>query len=335
MVKQKQGIEGGLAMERISRRHVLQAGTAALLMPQAARAQSRWPEKAIRVVVGFAVGGQTDTFARLYSDYISKQTGATVVVENKTGALGSIAATEVKRAPADGHTLLFNTSGAMSVNRVLIKDLAYDTDRDFTLVSAMPTGGLPLVVNAKLGIKTLDDFVRYAKTAPRVSLGTFGIGSPAHLTVIELNKQYGLSIEPIHYRGEAPMFTDVIGQVIDGGVGSYVGAQPALQSGAGVVIAVPRKRLVALPDVPTFKEQGATSPLFELATYQCCAVAKETPRPIIERLSQLILEAAKSERAQAMFKTFGIDEGAMSLEETQALYDRESKIWIALASQIG
>lgn len=286
-------------------------------------------------MVGFAAGGQTDIFARTYGELLGKQTGVSVVVENKPGALGSLAATEVKRAPADGHTLLFNTSGAMTVNRVLIKDLAYDTDRDFELVAAMPTGGLPLFVSTKLGVKTLEEFVKYARSVPRVSLGTFGVGSPAHLAINEINKQFELKIEPIHYRGEAPMFTDIVTQVIDGGIGSYIGAQPVLQSGAGIAIAVPRRRLTVIPDVKTFREQGATSPLFDLTTYQCCAVPKGTSKEIVEGLSKILVQAGKSEKATEMFKTYGIDEGAMDLVATQALYARESPIWIELASNIG
>lgn len=320
---------------QFNRRQILHAAAASALLPGSSYANAQWPERSIRIIVGFAPGGQTDIFARTYGEFLAKQTGVSVIVENKTGALGSLAATEAKRAPADGYTLLFNTSGAMTVNRVLIKDLAYDTDRDFELISAMPTGGLPLFASSKLGVKNLGEFIRHAKSAPRVSLGTFGVGSPGHLTIIELNKQFDLKIEPIHYRGEAPMFTDLIGNVIDGGIGSYIGAQSVLQSGAGVAIAIPRKRLSVIPEVKTFREQGATSPLFDLTTYQCCAVPKGTPKEIVERISMILVQAGKSEKATEMFKMFGIDEGAMDLATTQALYSRESPIWIDLASKVG
>lgn len=321
-------------MSGVSRRVILGAAVSALACPAVVRASvGSWPQRPIRIVVGFAPGGQTDVYARMYGEYIGSQTGVPVIVENKTGALGSIAGAEVKRAAPDGLTLLFNTSGAMTVNRVLVKDLAYDTDKDFQLVAAMPTGGLPLIVSKKLGVTDLDGFVRKARSTGRMTLGTFGVGSPPHLTILALNKQYGLNIEPIHYRGEAPMFTDLVAQTIDGGVGTIVGAQPVLQSGSGQVIAVPRKRLTTFPDVPTFAEQGADSPMFGLLTYQCCAVPTGTPTAIVERLSELILQAAKTEKVRAMFETFGIDEGPMSLSATQALYAKESPIWIDFAKQ--
>lgn len=317
----------------LSRRSLLAAAAATLAEPVIARAAPAWPQRPIRIVCGFAPGGQTDLYARTYGEFIGSQTGVAVVVENKTGALGAIAGAEVKRAAPDGHTILFNTSGAMTVNRVLIKDLAYDTDKDFELVAAMPTGGLPLIVRKQLNVGDLDGFVRHARATGRVTLGTFGVGSPAHLTIMELNKQYGLNIEAVHYRGEAPMWTDVVAGTIDGGVGSFVGAQPALQTGAGQPIAVPRKRLATLPAIKTFAEQGATSPLFGLMTYQCCAVPKATPPEIVTRLSQLILQAAHSEKARAMFQTFGIDEGPMDLQATRDLYNREAPVWIGLAKE--
>lgn len=256
-----------------------------------------------------------------------------VVVENKTGALGSIAGAEVKRAPADGYTVLFNTSGARTVNRVLIKNLAYDTDKDFQLVAAMPTGGFPLIVSTKLGVSDLDGFVQYARKSGRATLGTFGVGSPPHLIILALNKKYGLNIEPIHYRGEAPMWTDVVAQTIDGGIGTVICAQPVLQSNSGAVIAAPRKRLLPYPDVKTFAEQGANDPIFNLLTYQCCAVPAGTPPEVAERLSDLILKAAQTEKLKAMFVTYGIDEGPTTRKATQELYDRESPAWIELARQ--
>jgi tripartite-type tricarboxylate transporter receptor subunit TctC len=318
----------------LSRRSLLGAAASAVAFPSIARSASEaWPQRPIKIIVGFAAGGQTDVYARLYGEFIGSQTGVPVVVENKTGALGSIAGAEVKRTAPDGYTILFNTSGAMTVNRVLVKDLAYDTDRDFQLVSAMPTGGLPLIVSKKLGVSDLDGFVRHARATGRVTLGTFGVGSPAHLTILALNRQYGLNIEPIHYRGEAPMFTDVVAQTVDGGVGTIVGAQPVLQSGSGQVIAVPRKRLTTFPEVRTFAEQGAESPLFGLMTYQCCAVPVGTPTAIVERLSDLITRAAQTEKVKTMFQTFGIDEGPMPIAATRELYAREAPVWIELARQ--
>lgn len=319
---------------KVSRRSFFAAMASAFALPSIARPDtSNWPQRPIKIVVGFAPGGQTEVYARMYGEFIGKQTGVPVIIEHKAGALGSIAGAEVKRAAPDGYTLLFNTSGAMSVNRVLIKDLAYDTDKDFHLVSAMPTGGLPLIMRKQLEITDLAGLVRHASATGRMSIGTFGVGSPPHLAILALNEQYGLTIEPVHYRGEAPMWNDVLAQVLDGGGGTIVGAQPVLQSGSGQMIAVPRKRLTIFPDVKTFAEQGADSPLFGLMTYQCCAVPAGTPTAILERLSDLIMRAAQTEKIKAMLATFGIDEGPMSIEATRELYAREAPIWIDFAKK--
>ena len=154
-------------------------------------------------------------------------------VENKAGASGSVAAAEAKRAAPDGYTLMFTISTTMIMNRVLIKDIPYDAEKDFVLVSIMPSGSLPFVAGEKTGAKTLDEFVAYAKKAEKVNIGTYGAGSYAHMAVAEMNKQYGLKMEAVHYRGEAPMWTDLAGGFIDGAHGSYSAALSVLQSGRG------------------------------------------------------------------------------------------------------
>ena len=211
-------------------------------------------------------------YARTYGEYIRSETGQNVIVENKAGASGSVAAVEAKRAAPDGYTLMFTISTTMIMNRVLMKDIPYDADKDFILVSIMPSGSLPFVAAEKTGAKTLEEFVAYAKKAEKVNIGTYGAGSYAHMAVAEMNKQYGLKMEAVHYRGEAPMWTDLAGGFIDGAHGSYSAALSVLQSGRGRAVAVSRKRMSTLPDVPSFAEQGTTSPIFKLTGFQCCAV---------------------------------------------------------------
>ena len=190
------------------------------------------------MVCSYAVGGQTDLLARTFGDYIAKQVGQAVVVENKAGASGSIGAAEVARAAPDGHTILCSIASAYMMNRVMLKNPGYDMDKDLTLVSIIPGAGQPLIASKQSGIKTLDDFVAFARKKGQVNFGTFGVGSGPHRTIIALNKQYGLKIEPIHYRGEAPMWTGLMEGTLDAAMGSYVAAQAVLQSNLGVVFAV-------------------------------------------------------------------------------------------------
>jgi tripartite-type tricarboxylate transporter receptor subunit TctC len=315
----------------LSRRALLRAGAVASLplFALASRAQA-WPSKAIRVVVGYPAGGQTDLFARLYGEYVQQQTGQQWVVENKSGAGGSIAAGEVKRAPPDGHTLMFTISTTMIMNRVLYKAIPYDTEKDFALVSIMPSGGLPLVAATKTGTTNLTEFVDYAKRNDKTSIGTYAAGSFAHIAVAELNKQYGLKIEPVHYRGEAPMWTDLGSGSIDAAIGSTGAATNILQTGKGKAIAISRKRSPKLPGVGTYEEQGAVSRAFSLTGFQCCAAPAGTPKAVLNRLSELLVAAGKGEKVQAMMAMFGLDEAAMTIDESQKLYDAEAPIWLDL-----
>jgi tripartite-type tricarboxylate transporter receptor subunit TctC len=322
----------------VTRRHFIATGAAAAALPLVgarAEAQAGWPNKPIKIIAGYPAGGQTDLFARTYGDVISKKIGQPIIVENKAGAGGTVAALEVKRAPADGYTWQFTISTTLIMNRALMKEVPYDTEKDFILISIMPSGSLPLVAANKTGAKNLKEFVDYCKKTDKVSVGTYAAGSYAHMAVAELNKQYGLKIEPVHYRGEAPMWADLAGQTLDGAIGSYGAAQAVLQGGRGQAVAVSRRRNPLLPDVPTFLEQGAVSKCFQLTGFQSCSVPAGTPPEVVKKISELLVEAGKSDKVQEMMKTFGVDEAAMTLEATQKLYDEEKPIWLDLVKSLG
>jgi tripartite-type tricarboxylate transporter receptor subunit TctC len=326
-------------MSAISRRHFIGSAAAASVIPligsSAHAQQTDWPNRQIKIIAGYPAGGQTDLFSRTYGEYIRSETGQNVVVENKAGASGSVAAVEAKRSAPDGYTLMFTITTTMIMNRVLIKDIPYDAEKDFVLVSIMPAGSLPFVVGEKTGAKTLAEFVAYAKKAEKVNIGTYGAGSYAHMAIVEMNKLYGLKMEAVHYRGEAPMWTDLAGGFIDGAHGSYGAALPVLQSGRGRAVAVSRKRMSVLPDVPTFTEQGLTPRLFQLTGFQCCVVPTGTPPEIIQKLSKLLVAGGKTEKIQQLMKSFGVDDTAMTLEATQKLYKDEAPVWLEAVSGLG
>ena len=218
---------------KLNRRHFIAAGTAAAAMPflsRRASAQAAWPSRNIRMVCSYPAGGQTDLLARAFGEFISKQVGKTVVIENKAGASGSIGAAEVARAEPDGHTILCSISTTYVMNRVMMKNPGYDMDKDLTLVSVIPGAGLLLIATPASGVKTLDDFVAFARKKGQVNFGTYSAGSSPHMTINELNKQYGLNIEPIHYRGEAPMWTGLMDGTLDVAMGSYTAAQPSCKA---------------------------------------------------------------------------------------------------------
>lgn len=322
---------------KIDRRRFVAAGAAAAAMPflpRQAAAQPAWPSRNIRMVCSYPAGGQTDLLARAFGDYISRQVGKTVVIENKAGAAGAIGATDVARAEPDGHTILCSISTTFVMNRVMIKNPGYDMDKDLTLVSVIPGAGLLLVANPKHGIKTLADFVAFAKKSGKVNFGTYSAGSSPHMTINELNKQYGLSIEPVHYRGEAPMWTGLAEGTLDVAMGSYTAAQSVLQSNHGATFAVHSKKVAAIPDIKTLPEQGATSKFFTVSGFTGWALPKATPQPIVDRVSELCVAANNDPKVKEVLSTFVL-EPAIGFKQSNALYQQELPVWLETAKSLG
>jgi tripartite-type tricarboxylate transporter receptor subunit TctC len=324
-------------LSRLDRRQFIALGggaATAFAMPSLAKANS-WPTKPLRILAGSAAGGQTDLFSRIYGEYISREIGQPVVVENKSGAGGAIAAVELKRSEPDGHTLMIANTTAYMLNPVLIKDVRYDVAKDFSIVSMMPTGSLVVMASAKTGARTLQEFVEYARKTEKVNVGTYAAGSYAHIVISELNKQYGLKMEAVHYRGEAPMWSDLAGQSLDAGIGSYGAASPLLHAEKAHAIAVSRRRISTLPEVQTLQEQGATSRAHTLLTFQACAVPINTPASITAKLSELFVKAGNTDRIREILKSQGVDEAAMPKDASQAIYKEEAPIWAELALGLG
>jgi len=322
---------------KINRRYFIAAGTAAAatpFLPRGTSAQGTWPSRNIRMICSYPAGGQTDLLARAFGDYIFRQVGQNVVVENKAGASGSIGAAEVARATPDGHTILCSISTTYVMNRVMMKNPGYDMDKDLTLVSVVPGAGLLLIASLDSGVKTLDDFVAFARKKGQVNFGTYSAGSSPHMTINELNKQYGLKIEPIHYRGEAPMWTGLMDGTLDVAMGSYTAAQSVLQTNKGVVFAVHSKKVDAIPEIKTLPEQGAMSKFFTVSGFSGWAVPKATPQPIVDRLSELCVAANNDPKVKEVLRTFAL-EPAIGFKECNTLYQSELSTWIETAQALG
>src|SRR5947207_4535564 len=218
---------------QITRRCFIGTGAAAIALMHPDRGWTQtWPSRPVKIVCGYAAGGFVDSLARIYGEYLSEKLGQPVIVENKAGASGSIAAGAVKQSPPDGYTLLVASTAVLAQNRVLFKTLPYDADKDFVLISSMSAGHLPLVAAKATNATSLKEFVEYARKNP-TNVGTWGPGSYAHIVVEELNKRYGLQIKAVHYRGEAPMGQDFAAGGLHAAVGRYANALKALEPGAG------------------------------------------------------------------------------------------------------
>ena len=316
---------------RPSRRDVLRYGAAAAAaaLPAPGIAQA-WPSKPIRIICGYPVGGLTDIFARAYGEGISQLTGQPVVVENKAGASGAIAAEQVKQAAPDGYTLMWTISTTLIMNKVLFKKLPYDPDRDFVPISWMDAGHLPTILSKNVAVKDLREFADYARNN-KVSLGTYGAGSYSHCAVAALNRHFNLNMEAVHYRGEALMWQDVASGAVQGGSGSYAAAASVLQTGAGKPVAVPTKvRMKKLADVPTFLEQGVTDAAFQVRGCIALVGPAALPKELVNKLSDMMVQLGKSERIVKILDTFGIDMAAQDQVYFQKYLAEEGPIWLEL-----
>ena len=321
----------------LTRRRLLaaSAATATLsLISTRASAQAAWPSKPVRIVVGYPAGGQTDGIARAYGEFLSRHFGQTFVVENKGGGSGSVGAIDVKQSPPDGHTLMCTISTTMIQNRATIKNLAYDPEKDFAIFSVVKGSGLLMVVQSSSGATNLQEFIAFAKKADKVSMGTYAVGSTPHIVAFELNKQYGLKIEPIHYRGEAPMWADFMAGSTDAAIGSYAVTSPVLQSGRGRLIGTTGARLKPHPEIPTLAEQGASSKLFGVRGFTGWWAPAGTPGDILKKLSDAMVLAGQDARVQQALATYYL-EPASDMAEAQRQFSEESPVLLQVLSDLG
>lgn len=310
---------------RLHRRRLLgwtaATGLAPILAPGIVRAQTSppvgdWPNRPVRFVCGYAAGGLTDLFARLAAEHLTSRYGKPFVVENKTGAGSIIAADMVAKSAPDGYTILFTNSTAMFQNQVIFKSVPYDTAKDFIPVSMLSAGKVPLCIHKSVpGGNDLAALVAYAKKN-KTSFGTTGIGSLAHVFCMKLNDTFGINMEPVHYRGEAPMWADLSAGVTQAACSTLQGASAAIQAGNARPVAVPTKsRSRRLPEVATFYEQGATHPYFLLESMVCCVAPTGTPEPIVEALSAGMVDLNNEARMRDFVDKFGLDQGAQGRQD--------------------
>lgn len=321
----------------LSRRGLIAAGAAATLAaPRIGQAQAAaWPSRPVRILCAFPAGGITDAYARAYGDYIQQKSGQTVVVENRLGAGGGIAAQALKGAPDDGHTLMITISSTMLGNRVMFRNLPYDPDKDFAFLAMMSTGHLPLVAQKATGAKSIAEFVDFARKN-RTSFGSYAAGSFAHIVGAELNRRFNLDMTIVHYRGEAPMWQDLLTGSSQVAMGSYTAAKGTLDSGAGTAIAVPTsRRMKTLPEVATYAEQGLNDKVFDLVSWAGFFGKASMPGEMVQQVSDLMVEAGKTERIQRLTATFGIDDTAQDHRTFRHIYETQGPIWLDHVNRLG
>jgi len=287
-----------------------------------------WPAKPIRLVVPFAPGGSSEIIARSLAAPLSAALGQQVYVDNKPGGAGNVAMEEVKRAPADGYTMILGHVGVLAVNPALFgKALPYDPVKDFIPVTLVATVPNVIAVNPDLPVTTLAELVRKAKAEPgKLNYGSAGNGSAGHLAMEYFKQQAKVDIVHVPYKGTGPMLTDLMGgqtQLTFNGVPPIIGQ---IKGGKLRAIAVgSAKRVPSLPDVPTIAESGY--PGFETSQWYGILLPAGTPAPIVERLHREIVAAlAKPDTTRRIVEDGGVAVGNTPAEFA-ALIAREEKRW--------
>lgn len=297
-------------------------------------AQGGYPDKPIKLVLAFPPGGPTDLVARVLAQKLGEQMGQSVVVDNKPGANGNIAADMVAKAPADGYTVFYNTS-AVALSPALYKKLPYDVRTDFAPVALTAVIPLVLAVHPSVPANNVQEFLSYAKANPgKLSYGSAGNGNITHLGAFLLLQSQGLSATHVPYKGSAPALIDIVAgqtQFITDTVNS---ALPFIKDKRLRPLAVTSlKRTAVLPEVPTLDESGIRG--FEVGAWQGILVPAKTSPDIVKRLNAEVMKALSSNDVKSKLAV----QGAVPLGSTPAEYGDYIKAeidrWTRVAQQTG
>jgi len=316
----------------------LAATLAAVLATLAGPALAAYPERPVTVVVPFAAGGATDVIARIYADHMSRTLGQQLVIENVTGAGGTIAATRVARASPDGYTLLMGNLGTQAASVGLYPNLAYDPRTDFAPI--MNAAATPMLVAAKndLPVKDFREFVAYVKAnAGKLNYGTGGVGATSHLTCLFLDTLLDVKVQHVPFRGSGPALNALIAGQIDYVCDQTVGIVPQIQGRQvkGLVAAV-KTRIPVIPDVPTSEEQGL--PQFQAAGWNALFAPKGTPADIVEKLNAAAKAALRDETVRKRLLELGAelpDEAGQTPAALGELVRSEIEKWVPVIKKAG
>ncbi len=254
------------------------------LAASSAQAQT-YPSRPIRLIVPFAAGGAVDVLARLLGSKLSDQIGQPVVIENRPGAGGTLAADSVAKSPPDGYTILQNTNGA-AIAPALYNSLPFDAVNDFSPVTQIVASNLILVASPKSGITSVGQLIALAKASPgKLNYGSSGVGNPLHLTMEMFKHATGTDILAVPFRGDAQINAALIAGEVEVAVVPLATAVPLIEDGRIRGLAITgAKRSPTVPNVPTIAE--AAVPGFASASWQGWFMPAKTPAPIVERIQQ-------------------------------------------------
>ncbi|MBY0333569.1 MAG: tripartite tricarboxylate transporter substrate binding protein [Acetobacteraceae bacterium] len=310
------------------------AGAAALARP--ARAQPPFPSRPLRLVVAFPAGGPTDVIARVLAEPMARSLGQPIIVENRGGANGNIAAEHVAKAEGDGHTMLYNTS-SIAISQALYRTLPYSLERDLAPVALVAAAPSLLVVNPALPVRDAASFIAWARAnSGRISYGSGGVGNASHLQIFMLMQHIGAEATHIPYRGTAAALTDVAAGNVQFMSDAINTALPLAREGRVRAIAVTaRERSPMLPEVPGMAESGLMPPGFDTGIWQGIMVPARTPAPIVAQLNAAVNAALRTEEVRARLAAMGARPTGGTPEENARFLREEVALWARVVKDSG
>jgi putative tricarboxylic transport membrane protein len=305
----------------------------ALLVAASDTRADDYPSQPIKLIVPYAPGGGADAVARIVGKRVSETIGQPIVIENRGGA-GSIIGTEdVHKADPDGYTLLLGQSGPISINPAVYKELPYDPEKDFTPITMTTAYPYILVVNAKLPVKTLQDFVAMVQAKPgEFNYGSTGVGSANQLVTELFSSKAGLKMVHVPYRGTALAVADLLAGQVTAVFADPVSALPHIKAGTLRALAVTSKqRSSVAPEVPTIAESGY--PGFDAIAWHGILAPAKTPPPITAKLHDQIVAALNDPATKALLEAQAMQTVGDTPEEFAAFIKQDIAVWKAVATQ--
>lgn len=312
-----------------------------VMVPCAAQAQTgasgaeAYPTKLIRIVNPFTAGGPADVIARLVAEQLQERWGQSVIVETKLGAGGNIAMEYTARAPADGYTLVLAATGTMAINQFLFRNMRFDAIRDFAPITLIASIDNVLVVPPDLPVKTVQEFVSYAKANPgKIAFGSPGVGSQPHLAGEMFRVATRTDIVHIPYKGASEAITALLGGQISMQFGQVSAVLPYVSSGKLRALGIAsKKRSALMPEVPTVAEQSM--PGFESASIYALLAPKGTPGAVIAKLHAEVTRILRLPQTKDKMTQMGIDIVASTPEQLADVMRSEAARYGKIVAEAG